>query len=218
MKNSKLVGALFSALMRVGAEVRDLYGGLTLRSKITFLSAAVICFLIVWTWVGGYYPVIVFGNGVILERELQQSVDAARSYYERDIASAKAAGVEAEALGAVPDFEALAVEDLVERRLIRAALRERLSAAALREALADLLDPTTSPAFRRDATSFYGIDFETVFREVLLPQAERDMLRADIVLNGEQFEAWLLEAKKSQRALILIPGLSWEEGRVLRKR
>jgi hypothetical protein len=64
------------------------------------------------------------------------------------------------------------------------------------------------------AQALYGLAMSDFEREVLIPQAERDILAAKLFFAEKTFDAWLKEARQNAQVIVLSGQYRWDGGQV----
>ena len=98
---------------------------------------------------------------------------------------------------------------LIERALIRDGARAEAGSgldALVREKVSKYENDAT---LKNAAQTLYGFTPEEYQAEILMPQAEQDILAGRLFLKGQRLDAWLKEAKKSARVNIFSRNFRW---------
>ena len=104
---------------------------------------------------------------------------------------------------------------LIERALIRDGARAEAGSgldALVREKVSKYENDAT---LKNAAQTLYGFTPEEYQAEILMPQAEQDILAGRLFLKGQRLDAWLKEAKKSARVNIFSRDFSWDGEKVV---
>ena len=67
----------------------------------------------------------------------------------------------------------------------------------------------------RAAETLYGLTAKELERDLLVTQAEREILAGRIFLRGEKIEDWLSDAKAAARVIIFSPSFKWNGEQVI---
>ena len=188
------------------------------RFTIAFLAiifAALACVTLVRL---NYYPVAIIGNHVIGARQFMKDYAAVEAYYEnalRTYAAATSTAPLQKPTG--KDIEAHVLNQLVEMVLVGDGAKKE-AGGDLDSLVKGKLSPyDADSAFQHSAEVLYGLPFSDFKAEVLVPQAERDILKGRLFLKGEKFDDWLVSAKRSARVIIFSPAFYWDGEKVVGK-
>ncbi|MBI4094395.1 MAG: hypothetical protein HY436_01155 [Candidatus Liptonbacteria bacterium] len=163
----------------------------------------------------GYYPVAFVDGAAVMNREFEKN-------YRVALHSLDAAGnIARRAEGALPlaavshlDIERAVFTELIEQRLIRAELARELGDDARRVVQNQLEKFADDAALRDAARNLYGLSFEEFRDDILVPQAERDVLDGRLFLEGRELDEWLSDAKRTSRVRIFSGTLFWDGAEV----
>lgn len=153
----------------------------------------------------GYYPLLLVDGKVVMAQEFNRQYAASLSYYEKYLAN----GSPADDAARVRIAESV-LTGMVESDLIDAEVRRQTGAD-----LPNLIDDRIS-GFEKDsglaaaASSLYGLSFGDFRNEVLVPQAEKDILSGELFLKGQNLQDWLAAKKKSAQVVIFSPLYRWD--------
>lgn len=164
----------------------------------------------------GYYPIALVENDLISARRFVEEYTAASFYYKNVL---KTYG---SALRDVPrltpsDLRLAVMNGIVEKVLI--------SKGAKLETGEDLdyLISNKLAKFAGDeklgeaVEALYGLTRKEFERDILIPQAEREILAGRLFLRGENLEDWLRKAKAAARVIIFSPQFGWNGEAVVGK-
>ncbi|MBI2623541.1 MAG: hypothetical protein HYW65_03115 [Candidatus Liptonbacteria bacterium] len=157
----------------------------------------------------GYYPLALVGGDILLARDFRNQYRAARTYYENVRAMYGAASTLPAA-----DMERAVFTAMIEGALVHAAVREEIGTETARMVAARVDAFLEDADLLRAADAAYGVGAGEFRAMVLVPQAEREILTGQLFLRGEKFEDWLAKAKRSERVVVLAPGLHWDGAEV----
>lgn len=161
----------------------------------------------------GYYPVVIEGNHFITEATFARQYWAASFYYNALRETVLADIKDAQVLQP-GDIKKAVLEQLIENSLVAREARRELG-GDLGELIRKKIATYGDDAKIKDAAKkLYDLNYADFKNEILIPQAERDVLAAQFFLHGKDFEDWLKEAKKSARVRVFLNGLRWEDGEV----
>lgn len=156
----------------------------------------------------GYYPVATVNGDFISARQLSHEFGAASLYYKNLLQTYRPALKDAEQLSA-SDLQLAVLNSLIEKSLISKAVRQETG-----EDFAYLLENKLSRFLGDEeleiaAANLYGLSGEEFRGDVLVPQAEREILAGRLFLRGEEIEDWILKAKAAARVTLFSPNFEW---------
>ncbi|RJQ29672.1 hypothetical protein C4571_00860 [Candidatus Parcubacteria bacterium] len=160
----------------------------------------------------GYYPVLLVEGEFISVRRFSKDYRAASLYYENFL---RTYGGETNEEKLEPkEIQLSVLEQLVEDVLVRQEMERRVGRDA------DALIANKIEKFKSDenlgeaVTALYGFSLADFEREVLIPQAEREVLMGRLFLDGEKIEVWLEGAKKSASVMTFSSAFHWKDGKM----
>ncbi|MEK7193354.1 MAG: hypothetical protein AAB652_01035 [Patescibacteria group bacterium] len=161
----------------------------------------------------GYYPIGSVNGSFITSRQFRKDYRANFSYYT-NIKAYKPALFSENTDITVMNLQLSVLNQLVDTMVIGKAARQELGKEFDR-LLAGKIDRFNDDLeFQRGAETLYGLDFEDFKRGILIPQAEKDLLTARLILRGEKIDEWLTAARKESTVKIFSGDFIWEEGQV----
>ena len=179
--------------------------------KVGIASGAVLCLATVLV-ILGYYPVAVAGNRFVSAANLEKNYKAAMVYfavlqktYLSDADKNKLQGW---------DVKKAVLEQLLDNILIEREARRELGGELSNLVEKKIRELGRTQEMENLAYKLYGWNYADFKDEVLVPQAERDVLAAQLFLRGQNIEARLEEIKKSARVYVFLDGARWENGKL----
>ncbi len=155
----------------------------------------------------GYYPIAVVNNHFINARTFLKNYEAASIYYQNFLKTYAATS----SLNILEpsELERAVLTQLIENSLVEdGASRE--AGAGLKNLIEEKVDKAASePGLENAVKVLYGLNLEDFKKEILRPQAERDILTGRLFLKGEKIDDWLKKAKKSSRVIVLSGRFYW---------
>ncbi len=161
----------------------------------------------------GYYPIAIVNGDVISGRKFKKHFEAGNLYYDRFQETYKELIAKDSTL-APRDIQASILEQLIEDKLVHKGVREELKDDFdyLLKAKVEKYDEDVS--LQQAALTLYGLNFNDFKEEILIPQAERELLSARLFLKGEKIEDWLLKTKRTSKVSILSNQFHWTGDKV----
>lgn len=145
---------------------------------------------------------------------------AATQYYTRALATYT--GNESNAPHAdtlLNEVRRASLDKLIENEFIHEELSRRIPADALPAMIDERVNAAAgSGALGKEVASLYGLSFEEFKRYELEPRAEREILEGRFILEGGDFNAWLVSRRARARVSILLPGFAWDGKEVILKK
>jgi hypothetical protein len=107
------------------------------------------------------------------------------------------------------ELKALVLTELVERSLVKEALAREVGSDLDVLVTQKIGKYENDSALKNVAQALYGITFETYKEEILIPQAEHDILSGRLFLKGQKYEEWLSETKQSAKVEVFSDDFEW---------
>jgi SurA N-terminal domain len=112
------------------------------------------------------------------------------------------------------ELKASVLTQLIEGQLVSQAAEKEVG-SALPGMIKERTDHYASDSKLTDAArTLYGIGEKDFLNEVLIPQADADILRGRLFLKGQKFEDWLADAKKDADVQIFSDQFTWDGEKV----
>ncbi len=184
------------------------------RKQIILATGILAGLLLIFLVSFNFYPILVVDGSPISARRFWKNYRAA-SFYEDNLI--KTYGQNSDAVKPVSgkDLETLVLNQLVEAELV--------SKGAKREAGGDLEYLVSGKVQKYDesrdlkgaAVSLYGMSYPDFREEVLVPQAERDILAGRLYLRGESIDDWLAREKQAAQVAVFSKNFRWDGGKIV---
>jgi hypothetical protein len=157
------------------------------------------------------YPIAVVNGRVITAARFKQNSASAQVYYQNLV---KTYTKDQKMSLTADQIQTGVLNQLVDSVLINEAVSEAVGAD--REALveAKLQKYIENTSLAQAVPTLYGLDLASFRREVLVPQAERDILAGRFFLEGKDLSDWLQEKEKSAKVKIFSSRFRWTGERV----
>ena len=184
------------------------------RVFIVFLSIVAAGILLFTVVSGGYYPIGMVDRTFIMSRQFRKDYRAISLSYWNTVKLYQPESENEQAMPKSTDVQAAVLDRLIETILVRAAVKDELGDDFDR-LLANKVDKFDGDAeLQAKSLALYGLAFPDIKQEILVPQAEQDLLSGRLFMRGETLETWLLEAKKKSTVRIFSKTFHWEDGKV----
>lgn len=146
----------------------------------------------------GFYPVAAVNGQVVLAKDLRAALKFAEETEERFRTTY---GGE---IRSMEERKNEVWQTFIEDILVRRELASLIKPEVLNPLLAEKISAVESAEFELAAETLYGATAEAAREFVVLPQAERDILRGRFLLQGADFEEWLKNAKQDARVVTFL--------------
>ncbi len=164
----------------------------------------------------GYYPIALVDGEFVSARRFVDDYNAALLYYNNFLKTYKPNAEESEKISP-SDLQLAVIGNIIERVLISHAARKE-AGSDLDVLIAGKIDKYLGdPQLAQAASALYGWNMEDFKKNVLVPQAEREILLGRFFLRAQNFETWFSETKRSVTVYIFSPRFEWNGEAVVRK-
>lgn len=160
----------------------------------------------------GIYPVAIVGTMPIFARTWQKAENAAKSF---ELATARARGAKAVDFSLAENRELLlemkrgTLTFLIEDAIIRQKGEEVTDGLGILSRELALEALRSSGDLGSAARAVYGLSVDDLRDLVLLPQARKDVLKEALIEKGQNFDTWLLDAKKRASVRLIFVPFKW---------
>ena len=155
-----------------------------------------------------YYPIAFVGAEPISARRVVMNYQSALRYHQ-NLQNTYAPYAAAETPPSA-ELRASVLSSLVEAALIHRGVTREVGGSLKNLVRSKVEKYDRDQRFKLAAETLYGLRFADFKREVLVPQAEKDILSGRLFLKGEKFDEWLEEAKRSAPVLIFSTRFKWD--------
>lgn len=180
------------------------------RHYIAFLLIITASMAVFFVVSNGHYPVASVNGALISKRKFEKDYRATAIYYENIIQTYSPEFSEENPKLTSRDLQMTVLNQLVENVLVRTAVQKEFGSDLEKFLDSRLDDFDNDEDFKTAATTLYGLNFNDLRAEVLVPQAEHDLLSSQLLLRGETFEDWLAAAKQSSDVTIFSFRFYWD--------
>lgn len=160
------------------------------------------------------YPVAMVNGSPITAREVAVDYMAAQKYFDNLV---KTYPQNAPDRPAVSTLKLAVLNQLVEQALIAQGARQEAGSDLDALVQDKITKYASSGDLSRAASALYGLSENDFKNEVLIPQAESDVLSGRLFLQGKKLEDWLAQAKKDAQVVILSGNYAWDGQAVVAK-
>lgn len=180
-----------------------------------FILLIIILFLIVLIALD-YYPVLIVNNNLITSKEVILNTKAALSLYENykkiELSQLNDQGLIKDI--SYNDVKAIVLNELIERILIHNEVKQRLG-EDLPVLVNEKLNYYLTPEIEKAGSVIYNLNKKDFINEILIPQAERDILTGRLFLENKKIDDWLNETKAKSEIIIFDPKFKWDNKQVV---
>lgn len=164
----------------------------------------------------GYYPIAVVDGHFITAKTFDGDYAVVSSYYRNVMKTYENSTSTPEIL--TPDqIRQSVLSGLIENSLIDAGARKEVG-KDLDNLVNEKINQVTDIAgIENGVKTLYGLGLDSFKKEILAPQAERDILTGSLFLKGQKMDEWLAAAKKSANVIILSGKFRWDGENVVNK-
>ncbi len=156
----------------------------------------------------GYYPVAIVNGHFITAKLFANDYAIASAYYQNIV---KSYGNSSSTAGVLTssEIQQSVLTGLIENVLIEDGARKEMGGDLSRLVNEKVSKATDIDGIDKAVKSVYGMSLDDFKKEILVPQAERDVLTGSLFLKGQKIEDWLSAAKKSSKVMILSGKFYW---------
>ncbi|HUX36008.1 MAG TPA: hypothetical protein VMV71_03185 [Candidatus Paceibacterota bacterium] len=160
----------------------------------------------------GYYPIAIVNGRFITAKTFVNDYAVASVYYQNILKTYEKSSSTPEILTPA-QIQQSVLTGLIENVLIDDGARKEIGSGLdnlVNEKVNQAVDSGASGDIEKAVKSVYGINMNDFKNEILVPQAERDLLTGSLFLKGQKIEDWLTAAKKAGNIIILSGKFYWD--------
>ncbi|MGC8775783.1 MAG: hypothetical protein ACP5QN_00490 [Minisyncoccia bacterium] len=166
-----------------------------------------------------YYPVAMVNNDLITAKKLNLNTKAALFFYNNYLK--KISEEQSEQNLNTKDIsydeaKALVLDELITKSLVHGEVKKRLG-KDLDSMVNDKVSIYLNSKIKNISLNLYNLKLEDFKNEILIPQAEQDILTGRLFLENKAFDEWLKEAKKSAKVIIFNSKFNWDGEKIILK-
>lgn len=161
----------------------------------------------------GYYPVLLVNGTPVSARRFFQNVRSASVYEARLIETYP------QSVSSTPrrEIEAEVLNNLVEEALLNDEFHREVGREADTLVEEKLQNLSEHADLFQNTKMLYGLSMEEFRQAVLVPQAEKDILRGRLFLKGESIDEWMEAARHAAHVTVLSAKFYWDGKRIVPK-
>jgi hypothetical protein len=170
--------------------------------------------LVVFLISSDFYPILIVDGSAVSARRFSKNYRAA-SFYQDNLIKTYGQGQSPIEPVSGKDLEAMVLNQLVEAKLVDAGVRREVEGDLEYLVAGKIQKYDESRDLKGAATSLYGMPYSDFREEVLVPQAERDILAGRLYLRGESVEEWLAREKESAQVTVFSKRFRWDGNQIV---
>jgi len=189
------------------------------KKKITILISSAIVIVIVVVIAAQLYPVALVDRRIIAFRSFKKGFAATLYYYQKVSETYNPDNLAViESQEVKKEVERALLDKLIENVLIQRELRGRFKKSELEAVIENKIEEAIKGKnIEKEVQTLYNLSLDEFRKNLLKPQAEREVLTDRFFLENKNFNDWLKETKLKTRVIILLPNLEWKEGEIIIK-
>lgn len=182
------------------------------QALIAFVILAVL--LVIFLISFDFYPILMVNGSAVSVSRFSKNYRAA-SLYQNNLIKTYGLGQSQIQPLSGKDLEALILSQLVEKKLVDAGVRREVGDDLEYLLLGKIQKYDESRELKSAVMSLYGMSYADFREEILVPQAERDVLAGRLYLRGENVDDWLAREKKSAKVIVFSKRFRWNGEKIV---
>lgn len=158
-----------------------------------------------------YYPVLTVNNQIITERKINLNAKAGLTYYKNYLeflSQNLILETTTSKIFSPEEIRVIILNQLIEQALIHQEIKKRLG-KNLNNLIEEKISNYLKPQLEEAAKMIYNLNKDDFKNEILIPQAERDLLVSHLFLENKNINEWLKESKRNASIKIFNPKFRW---------
>lgn len=183
-----------------------------LKNKLNIFLLIVFIIIILGTLIKlDYYPILSVNNQIITAKKLNIHTKAALNYYKNYLAflnqnlnstTTPTKNISRE------EAEVIILNQLIDQALIHQEIKKRLG-KDLNKLVEEKIKNYLNPQIEKASKTIYNLNINDFKKEILIPQAEKDLLKGQLFLENKNINNWLSEIKKKSQIKIFTKKFKW---------
>ena len=177
----------------------------------------------------GYYPIAIVSGDIITANTFMSNYETASAYYmnflktygsinsPQETSTQNVVGSLTPQTLTPSQIQKSVLAGLIENILIEKGARKEMGKELDRLVGEKVSQAVEIPEIEKAVRTIYGLSLDDFKRDILVPQAERDILTGSLFLKGQRIEDWLTAEKKSVSVVILSGKFYWNGEDVVSK-
>jgi hypothetical protein len=179
------------------------------RKQIFLAAAAFLGLVIVFLISSNFYPILMVNGSPVSARRFSKNYRAALWYQNKLLDTYAPARSQVEPVSG-RELEAMVLSQLVEAELISAGVRREVGNDLEYLVSGKIQKYDDNRDLKNAAMTLYGMSYADFRREILIPQAKRDILAGRLYLRGEDIGDWLAREKQTARVIVFSKKFHWD--------
>lgn len=178
------------------------------KPYIIFLLIVAFIFSVILLISLGYYPIVMVNRHFISKRTFLENYKAASVYYQNFLKTYQQ-NPPLEKVASPDDIQRSVLTQLIENSIVEDGARKEVGADLGRLVEEKVSQASKEPGLDKAVRTLYGMNLDDFKKEILAPQAERDILTGRLFLKGGNIDDWFQNSKKSAKVIIFSPQFHW---------
>jgi len=186
-----------------------------IKNKLNLILLIILILILVFGIIASlnYYPVISVNNVPISAKKVNINMRAAIYYFntykklEEDRGLNQNASTSLKELSG-EEIKLFVLNQLIENELIHQEVKKRIG-SNLKDLIDEKINNYLNSEIESAALEIYGLNKNDFKNEILIPQAEKDILAGRLFLENKNIADWLKEQKKQAKVIVFDKKFKW---------
>lgn len=186
-----------------------------IKNKLNLILLIIFILILVFGIIANlnYYPVISVNNVPISAKKLNINMRAAIYYLNTYKKLQEERGFSQNASASLKELsqeeiKLFVLNQLIENELIHQEIEKRIG-SNLKDLVNEKINNYLNPELESAALEIYGLNKNDFKNEILIPQAEKDILAGRLFLENKNIADWLKEQKKQAKIIVFDKKIKW---------
>lgn len=186
-----------------------------IKNKLNLILLIIFILILVFGIIANlnYYPVISVNNVPISAKKLNINMRAAIYYFNTYKKLQEERGLNQNAFASLKELsqeeiKLFVLNQLIENELIHQEAEKRIG-SNLKDLVNEKINNYLNPELESAALEIYGLNKNDFKNEILIPQAEKDILAGRLFLENKNIADWLKEQKKQAKIIVFDKKIKW---------
>ena len=186
-----------------------------IKNKLNLILLIIFILILVFGIIANlnYYPVISVNNVPISAKKLNINMRAAIYYFNTYKKLQEERGLNQNASISLKELsqeeiKLFVLNQLIENELIHQEVEKRIG-SNLKDLVNEKINNYLNPELESAALEIYGLNKNDFKNEILIPQAEKDILAGRLFLENKNIADWLKEQKKQAKIIVFDKKIKW---------
>ena len=193
----------------------DKLKNILIKNKLNLILLIIFILILVFGIIANlnYYPVISVNNVPISAKKLNINMRAAIYYFNTYKKLQEERGLNQNASASLKELsqeeiKIFVLNQLIENELIHQETEKRIG-SNLKDLVNEKINNYLNPELESAALEIYGLNKNDFKNEILIPQAEKDILAGRLFLENKNIADWLKEQKKQAKIIVFDKKIKW---------